>query len=174
MDIVRICITGPESTGKSELTKALSSHYGWPFVNEYAREYLNRQDGHYTFSDLETIGKGQLQKIHQAEGQSQKPVIFLDTDLLTIWVWSDLKFHRSFDWLDQHLMPEAADLYLLCYPDLKWEPDPLREDPDQLKEIFDSYQSRLTQMGLNYQTVRGHREERLKCAVQHINRFLSI
>ncbi|VAW30185.1 hypothetical protein MNBD_BACTEROID07-850, partial [hydrothermal vent metagenome] len=36
----RIAITGPESTGKSELAAWLASAYQTSWVPEYAREYL--------------------------------------------------------------------------------------------------------------------------------------
>ena len=37
----RIAITGPESTGKSTLTKALAIHFNTLWVEEFARTYLN-------------------------------------------------------------------------------------------------------------------------------------
>jgi len=37
----KIVITGPESTGKSDLTKFLSNHYQCSGVEEYSREYIS-------------------------------------------------------------------------------------------------------------------------------------
>ena len=42
MSIIRIAITGPESTGKSMLTAQLAKHYKAVMVAEYAREYLEK------------------------------------------------------------------------------------------------------------------------------------
>ena len=37
---IKICLFGPESSGKSTLSRKLSQHYNAPLVPEYAREYL--------------------------------------------------------------------------------------------------------------------------------------
>ena len=42
----RILITGPESTGKSELADALARHYGVSCVPEYARDMWKILGGH--------------------------------------------------------------------------------------------------------------------------------
>jgi nicotinamide riboside kinase len=39
-DCVKVVLYGPESTGKSTLSKALAEHYKTAFVPEYARTYL--------------------------------------------------------------------------------------------------------------------------------------
>ena len=38
--MLRIALTGPESTGKSTLCRQLAAHYHAPCVPEYARAYL--------------------------------------------------------------------------------------------------------------------------------------
>ena len=38
--MLKIIVTGPESSGKTTLCKALSKHYKLPFTKEYARKYL--------------------------------------------------------------------------------------------------------------------------------------
>ena len=72
----KIIVTGPESSGKTTLCKALSKHFNLPFSKEYAREYLDALDRDYTQEDLLKIAKGQL----QAESRKQ----LLDTDLITL------------------------------------------------------------------------------------------
>ena len=41
-EVKRVVICGPESTGKSTLAKELASHFETDFVEEYAREYLQK------------------------------------------------------------------------------------------------------------------------------------
>ncbi len=48
----KILITGPESTGKSQLTQALARYYHSVYVKEYAREYIAALDRDYMESDL--------------------------------------------------------------------------------------------------------------------------
>ena len=42
-DCIKIVLYGPESTGKSTLAKQLAEYYKTDFVQEYAREYLQKK-----------------------------------------------------------------------------------------------------------------------------------
>ena len=57
----KIVVIGPESTGKSTLTQLLAQHYKTEWCAEYAREYLTTHGTEYTFEDLLTIAKGQVE-----------------------------------------------------------------------------------------------------------------
>ena len=64
---IKVVLFGPESTGKSTLAKELADHYNSIYVEEYAREYLQKK---YDFNqeicsydDLIPIAKG-LSLIH--------------------------------------------------------------------------------------------------------------
>ena len=59
--VKKIVVIGPESTGKSTLCSQLAAHYQTTWCPEYAREYLLKNGTAYTFDDLLTIAKGQLQ-----------------------------------------------------------------------------------------------------------------
>jgi nicotinamide riboside kinase len=59
--IKKIVIIGPESTGKSALCEQLAQHFDTLWCPEYAREYLLAHGKNYTYDDLLTIAKGQLQ-----------------------------------------------------------------------------------------------------------------
>ena len=56
----KIILTGPESSGKTTLCKALSQHFHLPFSKEYAREYLDGLNRDYNQDDLLKIAKGQF------------------------------------------------------------------------------------------------------------------
>ena len=60
MNILKIVILGPESTGKSTLCKQLAQHYNSSWCAEFAREYLLQHGTSYTYDDLLTIAKGQV------------------------------------------------------------------------------------------------------------------
>ena len=49
--VIRVAITGPESTGKSSLCKALANHYNTLWVPEYAREYCESIGRDYVEAD---------------------------------------------------------------------------------------------------------------------------
>ena len=56
MKQIKIAITGPESCGKTTLSKALKKHYKESIlVPEFAREYLHKLNSKYQYSDLLNI-----------------------------------------------------------------------------------------------------------------------
>ena len=62
-DGLRIVIYGPESTGKSTLSRKLAQHYNTTFVEEFARDFLqnkfDRTQEICSFEDLLPIARGQ-------------------------------------------------------------------------------------------------------------------
>ena len=63
-DCIRVVLFGPESTGKTTMSKALARHYNSVWVPEYAREYLqdkwNNERKTCESSDLLPIALGQM------------------------------------------------------------------------------------------------------------------
>ena len=57
----RVCLTGAESTGKSELAKELARHFAAPWVPEYAREYAERVNRELSYMDVMPIARGQVE-----------------------------------------------------------------------------------------------------------------
>ena len=72
--MLKIIVTGPESSGKTTLCKAISEHYNLPFTKEFAREYLTDLGKNYLQEDLLEIATGQLE-IEQLTNDNQQ--IFL-------------------------------------------------------------------------------------------------
>jgi len=159
-----ISITGPESTGKSMLAKQLAQHYATVFVPEIARDYLQKLDREYGFEDIVIIAKEQLKAENHAAEKANN-YLFCDTDLLVTKVWSNFKFGKCDPWIEESVKIHRYDLYLLCDIDLPWEDDPLREHPDERKELFEIYKAELDGMKANYRIISGLGEERLKNAI---------
>ena len=108
MDTVKIVILGPESTGKTTLTKSLANHFQAPYVFEYAREYLEAQESKpYELSDLEAIARGQVNAV-QAKMENSPPLIFCDTDLITLHIWSLDKFDRTIPFVEQNMKAQQS------------------------------------------------------------------
>ncbi len=59
-EVKKIVVLGPESTGKSSLCALLAEHYKTVWCPEYAREYLLVNGMNYTYNDLLTIAKAQI------------------------------------------------------------------------------------------------------------------
>jgi nicotinamide riboside kinase len=182
--IKRIAIVGPESTGKSELSEALALHYKTVWVKEYAREYLNSLTRDYIYDDLLEIAKGQMliedeavQKLQinvtLTEVEEVKPqTIFCDTNLTVIKVWSEFKYGKCDKWILKEIKSRKYFLHLLTDIDLPWEPDLLREHPHERKELFDIYLNELKNQHMDFEIVSGLGEERLKNAIDIVEKWL--
>lgn len=167
----KIIITGPESTGKSWLTKKLGEHFKVPFADEYARHYLEENGPNYDFDALEKIIKGH--KSHQLKAiQKAENLVFLDTDLLNFKIWEELVFQKTHDFLEKEIEKEDDHLYLLTYPDIPWEKDPLRENPDNRLELFELHLDLIKQHGRPYQVVKGEYNTRFINALKDAEKLL--
>ncbi len=170
-NILRIALTGPESTGKSWLAKRLADYYHTVWVPEFAREYLEKKNGQYGFEDILQIAKGQKQSEKQLIAKANR-LIFTDTESIVTKIWSEVVFGRCDPWIQEEIKNHPYDLYLLCYPDLPWEPDPLRENPDNREELFRLYKQELETRRLPFSIIRGMGQERLQKAIQAVENIL--
>ena len=156
----KIIVTGPESSGKTTLCKALSQHFHLTFSKEYARQYLNALNRDYNQNDLLKIAKGQL--------KAEKNTPLIDTDLITIKIWSVYKYGNCSKWILDQIEKQTLEkrFYLLCKPDIVWEKDPLRENAEDRMELFKLYKKELEDLGHDYYTVKG--ENRAENAISKI------
>ncbi|MDP5170795.1 MAG: ATP-binding protein [Bacteroidia bacterium] len=160
----KIAIIGPESTGKTTLARQLGDYFAEPWVREYAREYLEGLNRPYEEHDLLSIAHGQLRQEARAV-KAAESYLFCDTNLLVIKIWAQDKFHRVDPEILSLWEPEDYYLHLLLYPDLDWEPDPLREDPNRLLTLFEKYEHELERAGVSYAVIKGQGEERFQQAL---------
>lgn len=164
--VKKIVVIGPESTGKSTLTKGLSEVFGEPWVEEYARQYLQDLQSSYEYKDLLSIAKGQVER-EDRKALLAKRFLFCDTDLQVVEVWSDHKFQKTHPWILEQIEQRHYDLYLLTDIDIPWQYDPLREHPDPAmrKYFFDIYQQLLEERNLPFFIISGKPHQRLHQAV---------
>jgi NadR type nicotinamide-nucleotide adenylyltransferase len=162
--ILKIAVTGPESTGKSRLAKELAEHYSTVFVPEVAREYIDRLDRPYNQEDILKIAKWQINE-EERWLQHAKHLLFCDTELIVTKIWSEVKYGNCDPWILQKIKENRYDLFLLCDIDLPWEADPQRESPHMREKLFDLYHDELTRRGLPFEVVSGTGQERLMNAI---------
>lgn len=162
-----ICITGPESTGKSALAVELGALFDCAVVSEQAVEMLQGYDA-YTAHDLDRIGLAQHNAQAQANQHTNK-VVF-DTDLSVLHIWSHFRFNAVSPKLNELWAQRQARFYLLCSPDLPWEPHPLRESPDSSErwQLFGMYRQLLFLHNCPFGVVSGMGPERLNAARTHL------
>ncbi|HRQ30600.1 MAG TPA: AAA family ATPase [Saprospiraceae bacterium] len=168
----KIVITGPESTGKSILAKKLSEHFGQANTEEEARAYLNELERPYNYHDLYNIAKRQI-ATEDAFLNSDISMLFCDTDLITIKIWSEVKYGKVDARILRLIENRYYDFYLLCYPDIPWVPDPLRENPHNRHELFELYMEELLNYGKKFIVIEGSDyHKRIGTAIQAVDRFL--
>ena len=166
MNLLKIIVTGPESSGKTNLCNALSKHFNLPFSKEYAREYLNTLKRDYNPDDLLKIAKGQL--------KTENGLQLLDTDLITLKIWSEYKYGSCDKWILEQIETQKSEkrFYLLCSPDIPWQADKQRENPNNREELFEIYKQELDDLGHKYFIVEG--ENRMENSILKISTLISI
>lgn len=169
-------------------------HYQCGMVSEVAREFLDERKGEYVESDLleiaisqrdlEVSGLGWAEEreveVHtppvlkeQARLNRKLPRLFLcDTDMITIRIWALEKFGRVDPKLEELVRQVHYDHWLLCKPDIPWEPDPLRENPNDRDRLFDVYEDTLKDLGRPYIVIEGSREQRMDKAISFLDVFM--
>ena len=173
MPLKKIVIIGPESTGKSTLCEGLAAHFHTGWVREYAREYLEEHGMGYDYSTLNTIARGQLALEDEGAAQADG-LLFIDTDLYVIKVWSEYVFGRCEAWVLDEIVRRKYDGYLLANTDLPWAHDPLREYPDPgiRERLFHIYKDLLVNQSVPWAEVTGVGGRRLEGAIGAVGRLL--
>ena len=166
--IIRVALVGPESTAKSTLAEALAKHYNTIWVPEYSRTYLAKINRKYTIDDIVIIAKKQLEEEKKLISNASK-YIFVDTELIISKVWSLDVFKTCPKWINTSIVKNKYDIYLLTYPDIPWENDPLRENPHRREFFFNWYENELKKIKGNYFIIKGEKEQRMENAVEAIN-----
>jgi NadR type nicotinamide-nucleotide adenylyltransferase len=167
--IKRIVITGPESTGKTTLTKQLGRHYHTVFVTEYARDYVEQLKRAYNYQDVLHIAEKQRKQFH-AVYPSANEYIFFDTYLIITKIWFIELYDQYPVWIDEELAANKAELYLLCDTDLPWIADNVRENSGEArKRLFERYRNELERFNCHFRIVMGNGADRFQNALSFID-----
>lgn len=169
-------IVGPESSGKTTLTEALAHHYRCAWAKEYARVVLEEDGPDYSEEDLLAFAQGQLLALGEAIALAKKtppPLVFCDTDIITISIWSQEVYGRCHPLIDQLAEQVAFDHWFLCKPDIPWEPDPLRVNPHDRDRLFGVYERTLTELGKPFSIIEGDHVVRMHTAINRVDAILS-
>lgn len=167
----RIVITGPESCGKSTLAEWLAKEFELPMATEYARIHLETYGASYDESKV--IAMAQLHLKHQQEMVPQDAAwgIF-DTDMINYKIWCDVAYSRCHESILCAMEQESEHVYLLCYPDLPWVVDPLREYPHGRMMLYDRHLEEIQKSNRPHYVIRGEGDIRKEAARDAVRKLL--
>ena len=165
---MKFAFTGPESSGKTTLSKAIAEKIQANYYPEFSREYLNKRNGTYTKKDLDKIALGQFEFITQIDKKNQ----VYDTEMLVIQIWSEFKYHSCSELILNLVQQQQIDHYFLCSPDIPYEEDPLRECPEHRDELFDIYLNKLKTYKVPFSIIKGTTSERIEKTLEIILNLL--
>ena len=170
-------LTGPESSGKTTLAQALSERLRWPVLPELARGYLTQRamdtaQEPYRYRPSDLIALVRAQQVLEAPVDEAEHCI-LDTDLLTLTTWWQEKYGPVPALFNEAWLSQSPRRYLLCRPDLPWEQDPLRENPNDRNRLFGLYEQQLRRRGCQYAVCGGAGPSRAEHALAIIRQALT-
>jgi NadR type nicotinamide-nucleotide adenylyltransferase len=166
--VIRICVTGPECTGKTTLAHRLAAHFGAEHVPEAARLYAERTNRELTSADVEIIA---AEHITMADDAARRVIdrgggaIVFDTDLVSTVVYAKDYYNFASTWLEDEERHRRADLYLLCDVDVPWVSDGIRDRPSDRVTMFNLFANTLAAREAHVTVVRGDWDARWQVAV---------
>ena len=168
--IKKVVLTGPESTGKTTLAEQLSTHYNTVYVPEFAREYIEDLNRNYYYDDIIKIAKKQIRFFKKTNGIDINEFMFFDTGLIITKIWFQEVYNKVPEFIEEAINTIEIDLYLLCYPDLKWVPDNVRENGGEKRlDLFNKYKKELDNYKFNYFIIKGDDESRFLSAKKYLS-----
>jgi NadR type nicotinamide-nucleotide adenylyltransferase len=176
-NILKVVLYGPESTGKTTLSRQLAAHYNTLWVPEYAREYLqqkwDKEQKTCEPKDLLPIAEGQI-RLENKMTEEVTSLLICDTDLLETKVYSEAYYLGYSDpVLEKYALQNTYDLYFLTYIDTPWEKDDLRDKPDEREAMYQYFKQTLEKYNRNFVILKGDEKSRLAIAIQHIDKLLA-
>lgn len=162
----RIAVIGPESSGKSTLSKFLAAHFQTKYTAEYARTYLDAIPTDITAEALQTIAYGHRVS-EDAVAEQCSGLLFCDTDALTTKLYAQLFLGAVPPEIEQYAAENRYALTLVTAATDDWVPDPQRYQPKFAARTAFSRAcvSELRRLGRRYVLLEGSWKERTVQAV---------
>jgi NadR type nicotinamide-nucleotide adenylyltransferase len=169
--VKRVCVFGPESTGKTTLARRLAERFRTAWVPEYARTLLESKGGELSQADLPLIARGQAAS-EDALARNANRVLICDTDPLSTLIWSETLYGSCGAAVRDLAEARTYDLYLLLDVDVPWVADVVRYLPDDRRGFLDRCQAELERRGRAYVRLSGTWQERFERAVAAVGELI--
>lgn len=170
--IMRVVVTGAESTGKTTLARRLARRYGTVWAPEYLRSYVQQKKAPPEECDAWNIARGHLAQEQELSREASR-LLFLDTDLILTCIYQAFYFGRCPDWLGKASAERAGNLYVVTNTDIPWTADPGQRDGPHVREaVHARLMAELQVRSLPFLLVSGTLDERTHQAARAVDALL--
>lgn len=160
--LARLCLIGPECTGKTTLAARLAGELGTTWSPEFAREYALRVGRELTADDVSRIAEGQIANEDRA-ARGANGIVVLDTDLVSTVTYARHYYGACPEWIERVAAARKADLYLLLDAEVPWQDDPVRDAARP--RTFDAFRTVLDELACDWRVVSGGWDERWRAVL---------
>jgi NadR type nicotinamide-nucleotide adenylyltransferase len=186
--VKRVCLVGAESSGKTTLAQALASHYGEPWMPEYAREYCEQKYGSTPFAqdEVETSLDDwkseeflaialEHAKREDLLARESKGLLIVDTNAFATSIWHER--YLGFLSPDVENVAQARQslyaLYILCDVDIPWVQDGTRDGAKIREGMHRRFIEKLDLSSRPWILASGIPEERISRSITAIDALLT-
>jgi HTH-type transcriptional repressor of NAD biosynthesis genes len=135
----RVLITGPDSCGKTTLTRYLAKIFNTSWSEEYGRHYsrdfMGGNEALFRPDDFARICQIQRDQDEDALKNANK-IVFFDTDAVVTQFYCEIYMGHSSPAIEEFVDHQKYDAVLMLKPSVKWIPDGLRFKGDQKEREF--------------------------------------
>lgn len=171
--IKRIALMGPESVGKSELTKKLAEYYNTNYVEEYGRTVYEENGNKIDLEDFIKISIGR-QKMENERIVKSNRFLFCDTEDITTYIFSKMFFPDDYKEIEDFFMlkikkKQKYDLYILLKPDVDGIQDGTRCFLNERVNHYNEIKQFLIDRKCYFIEIGGNWENRYNESIENIN-----
>ena len=168
----KVCIIGPESTGKSTLAHDLAAHFHTLAVPEYARGCIDAHDSEVTAELFELFLRGQRASELALERKANR-LLICDTDAFTTALYYEMYLGAC----PPHFWEEARrrdyHLYLITRPDTPYVRDGSRHHEHLREDFFERSVAWVKERSAPYAVIGGDWASRWEQAVAAVAELLA-
>jgi NadR type nicotinamide-nucleotide adenylyltransferase len=174
----KVCLVGAESTGKSTLSLDLATYYKTVWAPEYGRTHWEMrlpQGEQFVWGEKDFLKIVEEQNRYEDELLKEaNRVLICDTDAFATSIWFERYMNYHLDLLDKYSEGREPDLYILTDVNTPFEDDGTRDGENIREWMNERFIAELEKKKVPYIKVSGTRIERLKQAVDEIDKLLNL
>lgn len=161
--VLKLCIVGPESTGKSTLALRLAAHFKTVCTQEAAKDMIAAKNGQVDYEDMTRFAHAQVAVEEELMTKANR-ILVCDTDPLTTQLWSEVIFGQCPPDVAALAAARSAsyDHTIVTDIDVPWVDDVHRIDPHGREDFMKRCVAALNAHHRPFTIVSGDWEQRFQ------------